>query len=177
MPKPYIRSKRESKPGTFSPSKRPPRGLTEKADRSSDGFRGRKDKSSEHFTPSSSSGRTARDLREKVDRSSGDVRVHREGKPFPPFDRPKREQGFVFGDKKPVTPEHPKTVSAAALKRGFERAKDEIISVCDEISALMPSRHNIGTVELTVSFSSTGEFIGFGTGGVTSIKITIIPSK
>jgi hypothetical protein len=174
MPKPYIRSKRESKSGTFNPSKRPPRGLSEKADRSTDSFRGRKDKSSEYFTPS---GRTTRDLPEKADRSTGDIRGHREGKPFFSFDRPKREQGFVSGDKKPVTPEHPKTVSAAALKRGFERAKDEILGVCDEISSLMSSRHNVGTIELTVSFSSTGEFIGFGVGGAASIKITVTPSK
>ncbi len=76
-----------------------------------------------------------------------------------------------------MTPEQGKTVSAAALKKGFERARNEIVGMCDEISALTTGRYNIGQVELTVSFNANGEFIGFGIGGATSIKITIIPSK
>jgi hypothetical protein len=163
----------ETKSRFFDPSKRPPRGVPEKVDRSSDDFRRRKDKSSEHFIPS---GRT-RDLPEKADRSRGDLWGHREGKFVPSFDRPKRESGFVSSDKRPLAQEQRKTVSAAALKRGFERAKDEIIGMCDEISALMASRYNIGKVELTVSFNAGGEFIGFGVGGAASILITIIPSK
>lgn len=49
--------------------------------------------------------------------------------------------------------------------------------MCDEISALMTNRYNIGKIELTVSFNAAGEFTGFGAGGAASIKITIIPSK
>ena len=55
--------------------------------------------------------------------------------------------------------------------------RSPFIGMCDEISALMSSRYNIGKVELTVSFNAGGEFIGFGAGGAASIKITIIPSK
>jgi hypothetical protein len=174
MPKPPVKNRYESKPGTFNPSKRPSRGQSDKTDRSSDSFRGRKDRPSEHFIPS---GRATREIPEKSDRSRGDFRGRREGKPFPSFDRPKIEPGFISNDKKPVTQELPKTVSAIALKRGFERAKGEITGMCDDISALMTSRYNIGSVELTVSFNSAGEFIGFGAGGAASIKITIIPSK
>jgi len=174
MTKPPAKHRSEGKSGTFNPSKRPPRGLSEKADRGSDGFRGRKDKSSEHFIPS---GRASRDLPEKAERSGSGFRGRSEGKSFPTFDRPKRESGFVSSDKRPVVSEQQKTVSPAALRRGFERAKDEITGMCDEISALMTSRYNIDKVELTVSFSSTGEFIGFGAGGAASIKIIIIPSK
>jgi hypothetical protein len=174
MAKPYTKNRYEGKTGAFNPSKRPPRGLSEKSDRSSDGFRGRKDKSSERFIPA---GRTARDLPEKAYRSSGDFQGRREEKPFHAFDRPKRETGFAPDDKRPAVPEQQKAVSAAALKRGFQRAKDEITSMCDEISALMSSRYSIGKVELTVSFNSAGEFIGFGASGAASIKITIIPSK
>lgn len=162
----------EAKSGPFDPSKKFQRAVPEKTDRNSDGFRGRKEKSSEHFIPS---GRT-RDLPEKTDRSRGDSWTPREGKPFPSFDRPKRESGFVSSSR-PLPQEQPKTVSAAALKRGLERAKVEITGVCDEISILMTSRYNIGEVELTASFNAGGEFIGFGAGGVASIKIKIIPSK
>ncbi|MDD3845113.1 MAG: hypothetical protein PHC90_01990 [Syntrophorhabdaceae bacterium] len=167
------KDRHEAKSGPLSPPKRPRRGPPDKADRSADASRGRKDRSSEYFAPS---GRT-RDLPEKADRSRGDLRGHREGKSFPSFDRPKREFGFASNDKRPLPQEQQKTVSSAALKRGFERAKDEIAGVCDEISALMTSRYNIGKVELTVSFNAAGEFIGFGAGGAASIKITIIPSK
>ena len=147
--------------------------MPEKANRSADASRGRKDRSSERFAPP---GRT-RDLPEKADRSRGDFRGHGEGKSFSSFDRPKREFGFAPNDKRPLPQEQQRTVSAAALKRGFERAKAEIAGMCDEISALMTSRYNIDKVELTVSFNAAGEFIGFGTGGAASIKITIIPSK
>ena len=63
------------------------------------------------------------------------------------------------------------------MKRGFERAKDQIAGMCDEISALMTGRYNIDKIELTLSFNAAGEFIGFGAGGAASIKITIIPSE
>jgi len=163
----------EAKSSRLDPPKRPRKSLPERADRSADASRGRKDRSSEHFAPS---GRT-RDLPEKADRSRSDLRGHREGKSFSSFDRPKREFGFASDDKRPFPQEQQKTVSAAALKRGFERARDEIAGMCDEISALMTSQYNVGKVELTVSFNAAGEFIGFGSGGVASIKITIIPSE
>jgi hypothetical protein len=174
MSKPPAKNRYENKSGTFNPSKRLPRGQSEKADRSIEGFRGRKDKSSEYFIPS---GRATRDLPEKTDRNRGDLRGRREEKHFLSFDRPKMEPGFVSNEKKSMAQEQLKTVSAIALKRGFERAKGEIISMCDEISSLMTGQYNIGTVDLTLSFNSAGEFIGFGTGGAASIKITIIPSK
>ncbi len=173
MPKRFGKDRYEAKSGPSDSPKRPRKGLPEKADRSADAYRGRKDRSSEHFTPP---GRT-RSTPEKEDRSRGDLRGHREGKSFPSFDRPKREFGFASNDKRPLPQEQQKTVSAAALKRGFERAKDEIAGMCDEISTLMTGRYNIGEVELTVSFNAAGEFIGFGAGGAASIKITIIPSK
>jgi len=126
MSKPPGKSRHEGKSGTFNPSKRPPRGISERTDRSSDGFRGRKDKSSEHFIPS---GRTARDLPEKADRSGGDFQGRKERRTFLSFDRPKREPTFVPGDNRPVAQEQPKTVSATALKKGLERAKNEIVSI------------------------------------------------
>ncbi|MBP7528916.1 MAG: hypothetical protein KA801_13375 [Syntrophorhabdaceae bacterium] len=174
MPKRSGKDRYEAKSGPSDPPKRPRKSLPERADRSADAFRGRRDRSSEHFAPS---GRT-RDLPEKADRSRGDLRGHREGKSsFSSFDRPKREYGFASNDKRPFPQEQQKTVSAAALKRGFERAKGEIVDMCDEISALMTSQYNIGQVELTVSFNAAGEFIGFGAGGAASIKIIVIPSK
>lgn len=172
MPKRSGKNRYETKSRFFDPSKRPPSGVPEKIDRSGGDFRGRKDKSSGHSIPS-----RTRDLPEKTDRSRGDSWGNREGKFVPSFDRPKKEYGFVPSDKRPSAQEQLKTVSAAALKRGFEKAKDEIIAMCDEISFLMTSRYNIGKVELTVSFNAGGEFIGFGGGGAASLKITIIPSK
>ncbi|MEN6624368.1 MAG: hypothetical protein ABFD50_22830 [Smithella sp.] len=173
MPKRTGKDRHEIKSGTLNAPKRPRKSLPEKADRGADSFRGRKDRSSEHFAPS---GRT-RDFPEKADRSRGDLRGHREGKSFSSFDRPKKEFGFAANDKRPLPQEQPKTVSAAALKRGFQRAKDEIAGMCDEISDLMTSQYTIDKVELTVSFNAAGEFIGFGAGGAASLVITIIPSQ
>jgi hypothetical protein len=172
MPKRSGKNRYETRSRFFDPSKRPPRGVPEKEDRSRDDFRGRKDKLPEHSIPSKT-----RDLSGKEDRSHKDLWRHGEGKFVPSYDRPKKEFGFVPSDKRPLAHEQRKTVSAAALKKGIERAKDEIVGMCDEISSLMASRYNIGKVELTVSFNAGGEFIGFGVGGAASIKITIIPSK
>jgi hypothetical protein len=174
MAKIPAKKRHEGKPGTFSLSKKPRRGLSEKTERGNEDFRGRKDKPADHF---GAPRRAARDLPEKADRMSGDLRGRGEGRSFSSFDRPKREPGFAFSEKTPMAPVQPETVSVAALKRGFERARDEITGMCDEISALMTDRYNIGQVELTVSFNSRGEFIGLGAGGAASIKITIIPSK
>ena len=173
MPKRSGKDRHETKSGPLDPPKRSRKSLPERADRSAEAYRGRKDRSSEHFAPS---GRT-RNLPEKADRSRGDSQGHREGRSFSSFDRPKREFGFASSDKRPLPQEQKKPVSAAALKRGLERAKDEIAGMCDEISALMTSSYNIDKAELTVSFNAAGEFIGFGPGGAASIKITIIPSK
>ena len=173
MPKRFGKDRYEARSGPLDTPKRPRKSVPGKTDRGADAFRGRKDGSSEHFTPS---GR-ARNLSEKADRSSGDLRGHREGKSFSSFDRPKREFGSTSNEKRPLPQEQQKTVSPAALKRGLERAKNEIAGMCDEISALMTSRYSIGKVELTVSFNAAGEFIGFGSGGAASIKITIIPAQ
>jgi hypothetical protein len=172
MPKRFGKDKYEPRPGPTD-SKRPRRKLHEKADRGADAFSGRKERSSEHFTPP---GRT-RSFPEKADRSRDDVRGQREGKSFTSFDRPKKQFGFASDDKRPLPQEQRKTVPAAALKRGFERAKDDIAAMCNEISTLMTGRYAIDKVELTVSFNAAGEFIGFGAGGAASITITIIPSK
>ena len=173
MSKRVGKNRYETRSRFFDSSKRPARGAPERIDRGSDDSTGHRDKSSDHFIPA---GRT-RDLPEKAGRSHGDSWERREGKLFPSFDRSKREHAFVSDDKRRLAQEQQKTVSRAALKRGFERAQGEIIDMCDELSALMSSRYNIGQVELTVSFNATGEFIGFGVGGAASIKITIIPSK
>lgn len=174
MSKRFEKNRHEAKSGLSDPLKRPRKSLPDRADRKADGSRGHKGRSTEHIYPSA----RTRDLPEKAaDQNRGDLRGHRETNPFSSFDRPKKKLGFTSSDKRPVPPRPQKTVSAAALKRGFEKAKDEIAGMCDEMSSLMTSRYNIGKVQLTVSFNEAGEFIGFGTGGAVSIKITIIPSK
>jgi hypothetical protein len=66
-------------------------------------------------------------------------------------------------------------VQASALKKGFESAKKEIRAMVDEIAGIMNNDYKIGEIELMVSFSADGKFMGFGVGGATSMKIKIVP--
>ncbi|HVN95805.1 MAG TPA: hypothetical protein VMT62_05215 [Syntrophorhabdaceae bacterium] len=69
-------------------------------------------------------------------------------------------------------------VDPSALKKGFAKAKTEIRSMIDEVAGLVVSgEHKVSEIELSVSFSADGKFLGFGVGGETSIKIKIVPSS
>ena len=71
----------------------------------------------------------------------------------------------------------PKPVDASALKKGFDKAKKEIKNMVNEIASIMTTQYSISEIELTVSFSAEGKFMGFGVGGATSIKIKIAPTS
>ena len=58
-----------------------------------------------------------------------------------------------------------KIVQASALRKGFESAKKEIRAMVDEIAGIMNDDYKIGEIELMVSFSADGKFMGFGVGG------------
>lgn len=70
-----------------------------------------------------------------------------------------------------------KIVQASALRKGFETAKKEIRAMVDEVAGIMNDDYKIGEIELMVSFSADGKFMGFGVGGATSMKIKIVPHQ
>ncbi len=67
-------------------------------------------------------------------------------------------------------------VPANKLRNGFEKAKTEIKDMIEEIASILTSEYKIKEIELEVSFSADGKFLGFGVGGSTSIKIKITPA-
>jgi hypothetical protein len=68
-------------------------------------------------------------------------------------------------------------VSANKLRKGFDKAKDEINSLIKEIASTMVESYSISEIELTASFSADGKFMGFGVGGAASVKIKIKPEN
>lgn len=64
---------------------------------------------------------------------------------------------------------------ASRLREGLARAQDEIKESLQEIAALMTMDFEVAEIELSISFSADGKFLGFGVGGATSIKVKIKP--
>ena len=69
-----------------------------------------------------------------------------------------------------------KPVSASKLREGLAAAQDDIKQSLQEIAAIMTMDFEIAEIELSMSFSAKGEFLGFGVGGAASIKVKIKPA-
>ena len=74
-------------------------------------------------------------------------------------------ENFVTGA---VTP-------ASKLKEGMAKAQSEIRESLQEIANILTMDFEISEIELSISFSADGKFLGFGIGGATSIKVKIKP--
>lgn len=70
-----------------------------------------------------------------------------------------------------------KPVPASKLKAGFEKARDEIGQMIDEIVRTMKMDYYIKEIDVAISFSADGKFLGFGIGGATSMNIKIAPAS
>lgn len=69
-------------------------------------------------------------------------------------------------------------VEPSAIKKGIEKAKEQIRSVIDGFAGIVVADgHRISEIELSVSFDVSGKFLGIGVGGATSIKVKIVPSR
>lgn len=64
---------------------------------------------------------------------------------------------------------------ASKLRAGIAKAQDEIKESLQEIATLMTMDFEVAEIELAISFSADGKFLGFGVGGATSIKVKIKP--
>jgi hypothetical protein len=62
------------------------------------------------------------------------------------------------------------------FKKGFGAAKAEITEMIDEIAGVLSSGRNVKEIEIAISFSADGTFMGFGAGGSATIKIRLAPS-
>ena len=68
-----------------------------------------------------------------------------------------------------------KPVPASKLREGLAAAQDDIKQSLQEIATIMTMNFEVAEIELSMSFSAKGEFLGFGVGGAASIKVKIKP--
>lgn len=69
-----------------------------------------------------------------------------------------------------------KVTPASKLKEGMAKARYEIRESLHELAATLTMDFEISEIELAISFSAEGKFLGFGIGGATSIKVKIKPA-
>ena len=67
-------------------------------------------------------------------------------------------------------------VSPGKISSGIAKSKEEISKLMKELGDLTDG-YEIKEIELAVSFSADGKFLGIGVGGATTIKIRFIPDK
>jgi hypothetical protein len=66
-------------------------------------------------------------------------------------------------------------VPPGKFRAGFAKAKEEIERIINDIVKTMEVNDAIKEIEVTISFSADGKFLGFGLGGSASMKIKIAP--
>jgi len=66
-------------------------------------------------------------------------------------------------------------IPATKLRKGLAAAQTEIKESLQEIATLLTLDFEVSEIELSISFSADGKFLGFGVGGATSIKVKIRP--
>ena len=65
-------------------------------------------------------------------------------------------------------------VPPSKIMGGFEQAQKEIKKLLDNMTEFAED-YEVSEIELSVSFSADGKFLGFGVGGATSMKIKLTP--
>jgi hypothetical protein len=68
-------------------------------------------------------------------------------------------------------------VTTGKLQAGIESAKDQIKGTLQNIAAVFTQDFEVSEIELSVTFTADGKFLGFGTGGAMSVKVKISPTK
>lgn len=67
-------------------------------------------------------------------------------------------------------------VPTGKLQAGIESAKDQIKGTLQNIAAVFTQDFEVAEIELSVTFTADGKFLGFGTGGAMSVKVKIRPT-
>jgi hypothetical protein len=63
------------------------------------------------------------------------------------------------------------------LEKGLQEAKESIRSMAYQVADSLGDAFDLAELELEVSFSADGKFMGFGVGGATSIRIKFTPAE
>ncbi len=77
----------------------------------------------------------------------------------------------------PIGSESHSYVKTGKLQAGIESAKDQIKGTLQNIAAVFTQDFEVSEIELSVTFTADGKFLGFGTGGAMSVKVKISPTK
>eukprot|EP01107_Rhizomastix_libera_P010911 TRINITY_DN28247_c0_g1_i1.p2 TRINITY_DN28247_c0_g1~~TRINITY_DN28247_c0_g1_i1.p2 ORF type:complete len:147 (-),score=13.75 TRINITY_DN28247_c0_g1_i1:252-692(-) len=77
----------------------------------------------------------------------------------------------------PENSESTSYVTTGKLQAGIEGAKDQIKGTLKNIASVFTQDFEVSEIELSVTFTADGKFLGFGTGGAMSIKVKIRPTK
>jgi hypothetical protein len=94
--------------------------------------------------------------------------------------RGKAEPGFTIQSSGILVPDKhttPTVVSPGRLQAGIESAKNQIKGTLQNLAAVFTEDFEVAEIELSVTFSADGKFLGFGTGGAMSIMVRIRPTK
>lgn len=83
------------------------------------------------------------------------------------------ESGRLFA---PVSRSAP-VVPASKIKSGIRSARRQIEESLEEVLEIFTGPYRISQIELEISFSADGKFLGFGVGGATSMKVVIAPDQ
>lgn len=68
-----------------------------------------------------------------------------------------------------------KVVSPGVLQAGIERSKVQLVETLSALSSIFTDEYEVGEIGVSISFSVDGKFLGFGTGGATTLNIKIKP--
>jgi len=103
-------------------------------------------------------------------------------KPLPPKKKLAAPKGFKrrnrsgvlvpadFEDGNDVVPQ-------GRLEQGISEAKDSIRNMALQIADSLGDSFDLTELELEVSFSADGKFMGFGVGGATSVRVKFVPTE
>lgn len=70
----------------------------------------------------------------------------------------------------------PAIVPLNRLEKGIEESRDQIVKSLKGLAAVFTTDFTVSEIELTLSFSADGKFLGFGVGGEMSVTVRIQPS-
>ena len=92
--------------------------------------------------------------------------------------RPVLPTGWTTGSQGlALPPSRSAPLPAARLRTGLKEARRQIDESLDELLGIVAGPYYIDSIELQVSFSADGKFLGFGIGGATSLTLTIKPER
>jgi hypothetical protein len=91
----------------------------------------------------------------------------------------KPEPGFMLqnGLHVPLGSPSGKVVPPSKFASGLEASQKQIRHSLSELASVFTQDFEVSEIELSVSFSADGKFLGFGVGGAMSVKVKIKPSS